>query len=125
MGFFIHASIGHQMIQQSTISKQTQLERQALNLSLMALSGGLKALPAKHVTKRQELVKQMNFQRAELNGLKIETASMGQAISLTSNAAFSFGVWLRVAAMLLKSICAIFSSGSALTIPGITPLFPN
>lgn len=104
MGFFMHASIGRQMITQSDISKQTHLEREILNTSLTALTQSLSALPAKYVSKRQELIKQINFQRTELSNLKIKTASIGQDISLSTNAAFSFGVWLRVAAMLLNAL---------------------
>lgn len=104
MGFFMHASIGQQMTAQSDVSKQTHLEKRVLNSSLTALSESLSALPENYVSKRQELIQQINFQRAELGKLDTQTGTLGQAISLTSNAAFTFGVWLRVAAMLLNAL---------------------
>lgn len=99
----MHASIARQMTTQSDAFKQPQLERQALNSNLTALSQSLSALSAKYVSKRQELITQVNFQRAELNSLKIKTASMGHDIILSTSAAFTFSVWLRVAAMLLNA----------------------
>ena len=100
MGCFMHASIGQQMITQSTISKQTQLEQKILNSSLTALSQSLNSLPANYVSKRQELIRQLDFQRAELNKLDLKPGS----ISLTTSATFTFSVWLRVAAMLLNAL---------------------
>ena len=104
MGFFMHASIVQQMVTQSDISKQTQLERQALNSSLTALTQSLNALPTNYVTKRQELIAQMDFQRAELGKLDMRSSGVAQDVNLTTSAAFTFGVWLRVAAMLLNAL---------------------
>lgn len=103
MGLFMHATIQNRMVEKSGLAEQYQVERNALNQSITSLAQMVDTLPTNFVTKRQQVIAQMNQQRQELGELTSKISSAPENIQLASNAIFAYSLWLRVAAMLLNA----------------------
>lgn len=103
LGFFMHASISDSMQRQSGAFIRTESERKVQESSVKALVSSLNALPDTYVSKRQLLAEKITSEQKKLADLNHSLTKFEHEHSSVDRIALLYGVWLRIAAMLLNA----------------------
>ncbi len=100
--FMSEGIVGHGLTQNHQY-KSVQQERDVILSSIEGLNKSLSVLPETFVSKRHDLIKEIERHRQELSANTLALNQIKGSHSVNSNAVLGYSVWIRIAAMLLNA----------------------
>ena len=106
LSLFMHAALSQKQVDTSANVSHLEKQRENILLSIETLNAAAAALPSNFVSKKQDIIQQIDVKQASLSNLDTNIARAISDASSASNVLLSYGVWLRIAAMILNAILA-------------------
>lgn len=106
LSLFMHAALSQKQADTSTNVIHLQKQRDSILLSIDNLNESISALPSNFVSKKQDIIRQVDAKQLSLAQLDARIAQATKKATSAGNVLLSYGVWLRIAAMILNAILA-------------------
>ena len=104
LGSFMREGVVGNSLTHNLQYKAVQEERDVILKSIESLNTSLAALPENYASKRETLRQEIETQRKNLNANTKATEHVSGVMASTANAAVSYNVWIRIAAMLINAM---------------------
>lgn len=117
LSLFMHTSIAGHMTKQSSQFSRLNTDRNISLETIQTLNTAFKALPDTFLTKKQQIMRQIQAERDNLGFLNQRLNNIETSQSNIDPLSLSYSVWLRIAAMLMNTLLVhlFFSRMACLT----------
>jgi predicted transcriptional regulator len=106
LAFFMQVSLAQRHIDTSKQVSHLEVERESISLMIDTLGKSASSLPDNFISRKRSIIEQIDAKRIDLAGINARIARATEQVGSSENISLSYGVWLRIAAMILNAILA-------------------